>query len=100
MNVNKAKAPDVVLARCPSYDPADCRAALEQVVEAFGGLDWVRPGMRIGIKANLVAGMKPDAAATTHPVLIRNTFDILALRYMTTCTSKHSTNNRTMAIDG
>ncbi len=80
MNVNKAKAPDVVLARCPSYDPADCRAALEQVVEAFGGLDWVRPGMRIGIKANLVAGMKPDAAATTHPELLRALVEMVKAR--------------------
>ena len=61
---------DVALARCPSYTEELCRAALELTISQVGGLDWVRPGMRIGIKANLVSAMKPDRAATTHPVLL------------------------------
>ena len=56
------------LAPCGDYDPAQVRAALEAVIEAAGGLDWVEPGMRIGIKLNLCAAKKPEAAATTHPV--------------------------------
>ena len=63
-------APDVALAACGEYTPEACRKALEEVLEPFGGLSWVQPGMRIGIKVNLVAGMKPEAAATTHPVLL------------------------------
>lgn len=62
--------PDLALAPCPSYAPEDCRAALEQVIAATDGLSWVKPGMRVGIKANLVAAKKPDAAATTHPALL------------------------------
>lgn len=55
---------------CQSYDPAVCRQALLDVLEPLGGLGFVKPGMRIGIKANLVSFMKPEAAATTHPVLL------------------------------
>jgi uncharacterized protein (DUF362 family)/NAD-dependent dihydropyrimidine dehydrogenase PreA subunit len=68
---------DVAIVPCASYDPALCRAALEDLIEKAGGLDWVRPGMRIGIKANLVAAMGPEAAATTHPNLVKALVDII-----------------------
>lgn len=55
---------------CPDYSEKNCRRALETALADAGGLDWVKPGMRIGIKANLVSLMKPEAAATTHPALI------------------------------
>lgn len=62
--------PDVVLEACPDYELGHCRTALEAALEPLGGLDWVQPGMRIGIKANLVSAMAPEAAATTHPALL------------------------------
>ena len=62
--------PDVAVVSCPDYDPAHVRPALEDLIARAGGLDWVRPGMRIGIKANLVSAMAPETAATTHPALI------------------------------
>ncbi len=55
---------------CNSYAPGDVRRALHEVLAPIGGLDWVIPGMKIAIKANLVSMMKPDAAATTHPALL------------------------------
>ena len=70
------RKPDVVIVPCRTYDPDGCRAALEALIEKAGGLDWVRPGMRIGIKANLVAAMGPDSAATTHPALVKALVDI------------------------
>ncbi len=54
---------------CGSYDPAAVRAALEEAIAAAGGLDWVEPGMRIGIKLNLCMAKKPESAAVTHPVM-------------------------------
>lgn len=60
----------VSVAPCKDYDRETCEAALLAVLEPLGGLDWVRPGMRIGIKANLVAGAKPEKAVTTHPALL------------------------------
>ncbi len=55
---------------CETYAPETCEAALSAVLEPLGGLDWVRSGMRVGIKANLVAGAKPEKAVTTHPALL------------------------------
>ncbi len=52
------------------YSEAFVRNALENVLKPLGGLDWVKSGMRIVIKANLVSMMKPDSAATTHPMLL------------------------------
>ena len=55
---------------CRDYAKETCEAALAAVLEPLGGLDWVRPGMRIAIKTNLVAGAKPEKAVTTHPALL------------------------------
>ncbi len=60
----------VSIVPCETYAPDVCEAALKAALEPLGGLLWVRPGMRVGIKANLVAGAKPDRAITTHPVLL------------------------------
>ena len=66
MDTRKPGAPALV--PCPDYAPETVRRALEAAVEAAGGLDWVKPGMRVGIKLNLCAAKRPEAAATTHPV--------------------------------
>lgn len=54
---------------CGSYEPSEVRGALQKVIEETVGWDWLRPGMRVGIKLNLCAAKKPEAAATTHPVM-------------------------------
>ena len=61
---------EVSIVRCAEYTQDECTRALTQVLEPLGGLSWVRPGMRIVIKVNLVSAMKPDKAATTHPALL------------------------------
>ena len=71
---------DIAIVSCPDYTPDRCRAALEDLLARTGGLDWVRPGMRIGVKANLVAAMGPEAAATTHPALVKALTDLLRER--------------------
>ena len=60
----------VVLTPCADYQPDTVRAALAEVLAPLGGLDWVTPGMTVGIKANLVSAMKPEECATTHPALL------------------------------
>lgn len=71
---------DVSVAACQSYDLDACRAALESALTPLGGLDWVRPGMRVAVKANLVSFAKPEAAVTTHPTLLAALCDLLAER--------------------
>lgn len=60
----------VSLKECKSYEEAEVTAALEALLAPLGGLDWVARGMTVGIKANLVTFLKPEAAATTHPALL------------------------------
>ena len=57
------------LAPCRDYESQTARKALEAAIRDAGGLDWVKKGMRIGVKLNLCAAKKPEEAATTHPVL-------------------------------
>lgn len=71
---------DVALVRCDTYEEAECRRAMEEVLAPVGGLDWVNPGMTVAIKVNLVAAMRPEAAATTHPALLRALIDLLRAR--------------------
>ena len=59
---------DVALVPCQEY--ANVEAALREALEAVNGLAFVKPGMRIGLKVNLVAAMAPDTAATVHPGLV------------------------------
>ena len=61
---------DVAIVKCETYTPEECEAALLAVLQPLGGLSWVKPGMKIAIKANLVSAMKPEKAATTHPTLL------------------------------
>ncbi len=72
--------PQVSIIGCPDYSPESCRTALEAVLQPLGGLDWVSPGMKIVIKANLVSPMKPDKAATTHPALLAELTRMLTAR--------------------
>ena len=70
----------VSIVSCPAYEPAACRQALVKALEPVGGLDFVKPGMRVGIKANLVSFMKPESGATTHPVLLSELTKLLKER--------------------
>ena len=61
---------DVALAVCDSYDQSAVDAALRDALDAVDGLSFVKPGMRIAVKVNLVTAMKPDTAATVHPAVV------------------------------
>ncbi|MDD3641859.1 MAG: DUF362 domain-containing protein [Candidatus Krumholzibacteria bacterium] len=61
----------VSLVRCDSYDDAPLRAALAATLEPFGGIAaFVRPGMRVLLKPNLLSAKAPPRAVTTHPHLV------------------------------
>ncbi len=61
---------DVSIVPCSGYEDERVEAALRAVLEPVGGLDFVLPGMTVGIKVNLVMAMKPEAAATVHPSVV------------------------------
>ena len=70
----------VIIRPCAGYTEAEARKALEAALAPLGGLDWVRPGMRVAVKANLISALKPEAAATTHPVLLGALTELLLER--------------------
>lgn len=55
---------------CSDYEQQAVAMAMDAALSAIDGLEWVRSGMRVLIKANLVSALKPNRAATTHPLLV------------------------------
>ena len=60
---------DAAFSKCPDYDGGRVYAAVKEAVDAVGGLGWLRPGMTVAVKLNLVSAEKPERAATTHPAV-------------------------------
>ena len=71
---------DVSIVRCEDYRTDTVNKALTEAIEAVGGLEWVKPGMRVALKANLVCAHKKEAAATTHPTVLAELTRLLAER--------------------
>lgn len=62
----------VSLRRCSDYDSSRLRDALSALLDPLGGIEaFVRPGMKILIKPNMVGAARPEQAVTTHPFLVR-----------------------------
>ncbi len=71
---------DVSVVPCEAYEPEQAKAALRSLLAPLGGLSFVKPGDRVVIKANLITFLKPDKAATTHPVLLSALTELLRER--------------------
>lgn len=71
---------DVGAVSCRSYNKEEVKPALTAVLDTVGGLDFVREGMCVAIKANLVTFAKPEEAVTTHPALICALIELLRER--------------------
>lgn len=62
----------VAVTRCESYDEAKVRTAVRKGIELLGGVSvFARPGEKILLKPNLLAGDKPNKAVTTHPSVFK-----------------------------
>ncbi len=62
----------VAVARCNSYDEAIIYDQLIKLLEPFNGIkSFIKPGQRVLLKANLLMGKPPEAAVTSHPVLVK-----------------------------
>ena len=59
----------VYFAPCADYGEEAVRAAFDRLLPE-GALDFVREGMRVAVKVNLVSAMKPETAGVTHPALV------------------------------
>ena len=62
---------------CSKYDEQLIEKCYQEILIDNHLLDFVTPGLKIGIKVNLVSHMHPDKAATTHPLLVKKLCEIL-----------------------
>ena len=61
----------VALVACPGYGREEVRSAVGRCLELLGGLEAVLPrGGRVLVKPNLLLGIAPDRAVTTHPAVV------------------------------
>ncbi|MBR6252343.1 MAG: DUF362 domain-containing protein [Clostridia bacterium] len=61
---------EVAISRCEDYKKDNISKALDEALSLIGGLDFIKSGMNVVIKANLVGPMNPNKAATTNPDLL------------------------------
>lgn len=68
----------VAIIRCENYDGELVYHAIRQGVDLLGGLEkFVRPGERIVLKPNVLAGDPPETATATHPAVLAATIRLL-----------------------
>lgn len=61
----------VAALECREYDDEEVYGTIRAAVDLLGGIkEFVRPGERILIKPNLLAGKPAEAAVTTHPSVV------------------------------
>ena len=58
----------VQITPCDTYEKEIMKQAVQAV---FKDVDWIKPGMTIGCKVNLLAASEPEQTVTTHPVLVQ-----------------------------
>lgn len=60
----------VAVVRCQEYTIEVLQAALRELLQPYGGMSAVvKPGERIALKPNLLFGVSPERAVTTHPLV-------------------------------
>jgi len=61
----------VFIAKCKDYEQIQVNAAVDRVLDAFGGAGAILNGRKkVLVKPNLIMPRKPEDAATTHPAVI------------------------------
>lgn len=55
---------------CPDYEKDHVKSAMSRLLCKTDALDFVRPGMKIAIKTNLVSASAPEKAIVTHPTVL------------------------------
>ena len=62
---------DVALKICRSYERKEVEFAVKSILDDLGGMDkFIKPGMKVAIKPNLVTKKKAETGATTHPEIV------------------------------
>jgi uncharacterized protein (DUF362 family)/ferredoxin len=70
--------PKVTIVSCPDYASEKVFAALKESIDLLGGIQqFVKPGIRVLIKPNLLSGRPPEKAVTTHPSVVKATIKLV-----------------------
>ncbi|MEN8686814.1 MAG: DUF362 domain-containing protein [Desulfuromonadales bacterium] len=68
----------VSLQSLSDYDQGRVAEALHLLLEPLGGIAaFVKPGQKVLIKPNLLAGKSPEKAVTTHPEIVRQVIGLV-----------------------
>ncbi len=63
----------VSIVRCTDYDSRKVFEAVKRALDLAGGIDeFVRPGMKVLLKPNLLSARSPEDAVDTHPEVVRS----------------------------
>lgn len=61
----------VSIVKCEDYSQDKVYSALKRSIDLIGGIDkYIKPGMKVLLKCNLLLKKKPEQAATTHPEVV------------------------------
>jgi uncharacterized protein (DUF362 family)/NAD-dependent dihydropyrimidine dehydrogenase PreA subunit len=70
--------PLVSVVRCEHYEPAAVRAAVAEALRPWGGMRrFVRPGMHVLLKPNLLKAAHPSRGISTHPTVVAVVADLV-----------------------
>lgn len=71
---------DVAFSPCKQYEYSEVRTALENALASVTDFGWLRIGMTVAVKVNLLTFAHPDRAVTTHPMVVCALSDMLTER--------------------
>ncbi len=61
----------VSIVKIQNYNPDKVKSAIAKSIEPLGGMNaFVNKGQKVLLKPNILLGLSPDKAATTHPAVI------------------------------
>lgn len=76
----RCPAHHVSLKALANYDPTAVKAAVQGLLAPLGGMQqFVKPGQKVLLKPNLLAGKSPEKAVTTHPEIVRAVIELAQL---------------------
>ena len=62
----------VAIVRCKDYKTARVCEAVKRAVDLIGGMEsFVKPGMKVLLKPNLLSARPPEDGVDTHPEVVR-----------------------------
>lgn len=68
----------VSIVKCSDYNIENVTTAMKSSFENLGGIDkFVKPGMKVLLKPNLIMKKRPEEAATTHPAIVQVVSDMV-----------------------